>query len=111
MSKASKKNTQLKVVPFERKTFQGSVIARFMSSIEQEKFMDLYTDNAWSRRSEITAPTKDDFVIANMFEDGLGYSQIARELGTTVGAVTGALDRVGRHMIRLNKLSKTKKKK
>jgi hypothetical protein len=114
MSKANKKTTkpiQKSVTPFENRVFQGNIIARFMSSIEQEQFADMYTDNSNQRRTQITAPTKDDFVIATMFEDGLGYSQIAREVGTTISAVTGALDRVGRHMIRINKLTKSKKKK
>jgi len=89
---------------FEERYFAGKVLARFMSQIEQDKFYDQYKDNSKQRMgSVLTSPTINDYKIAKKFEDGAGYTRIAREMNITTYEVQSACYRVALFMMRAGK--------
>jgi len=90
--------------PFTERYFCGTVIARFMSQIEQDKFYDQYKDNSKQRvGSVLNSPSLEDYKIAKKFEDGQGYTQISREFGLNTYQVQSACYRVALFMMRAGK--------
>ena len=74
---------------------------RFMSQIEQDKFHDTYKDNSKQRMgSVLSSPKLQDYKIAKKFENGEGYTRIAREMNLTTYEVQSACYRVALFMMR-----------
>lgn len=99
--------------PFEKKSFHGNVLVRFMSQIEQDVFLDKYYAALFVARQEAAeakVPSELDWAVTKLFEEGWGFTRIAREsnLGVTAAYAQSAINRVGQYMLRVNKLSSSR---